>query len=1055
MYPDRLLAQIYLDPIAFDGYPVAEIQAIGRTARLSDAQFKAGMAAFDQTLVQIIKTMTFDMNKWNQYTLRAIKETYVDVDYHRSFPGPATSETMRLKFDAIRVLAQRASILSPALLLPYDHDNNPEGVRYSRMNDLPTLVMWGAQDNMMPAEQVHRFANAISSGVDIRKIDRAGHLAGVDQPEIVAETIINFVRARFGIKALADIFLGYTGIWKGDERQVIDALRLEWQPGNPGNYSSSEIGEPIGQALGIVEVERILQAYGLAGVSRSFTTRRAFARRLIARDGWGEVQKRVREFYGNHTSIGQPTGPGFDLEDAQRILRARGVSMDRMTDDDIMYRSAEEILLDHGWSQDQIDAVEDSEDVFLAAMLERFQDRRFAAPQPSDVRANIGDAAAPMKIEVPKFVLKRYPTLMLRRRRKSLETKLSKAPSEKKRAKLQKEIEKIDSILSTRAAKKEAKRAVAGRDLAPLERPIDITASWWDIHRQFILLPPIRYRSRWDPQPRPTAGGLEAVMWEHVDLTIQYVEAAWRKKGEDSAVAELVRQFQDWVDLLNARGLPGKDLVPIITEHTLAAKDLIDAYLARNQEGARKAWKGLTDNAVRFKAYLAPLKDPHGDLADLFDRHLLCTREYMKLAAETNVRDSRFEYAQRVCLAYGMEFGALLDRLSNPKSAGQRAPQKVGVRWVRGVAQPPWSDTDIFLAYGYKLDSQPWMVTAVVGRIRRTYSKEAIDEAVREYYSTRRTPAVSKTLQGQSVGIKKIDAHWEAQPPWSDTDIFLAYGNQLDSRPDEVSDFAQDIRDTKSQAEIDYMVRDYYSTRTPTVSKALPTELRATRTRRRGRRRGRRRHGGVPDCCVEEAELTRPKSVGQSYWDLKHQFVALPTQHYRSAFSPEDEPQPVGTFQNLMWNQTDLAIIYVEALARPGSDDTRVGAEKDLLDQVADWEAKIAAAGLDWPKWRGLALAHALEEAQIANAIFAGNMDDKKRVWKELKQNANQVTEFFGSLGAKELAFLWMMHLRCTKLYIKLAKQLGPRRSQYEYAQRVCLAYAMEFGALLDRMTSS
>ena len=119
---------MYLDPIAFDGYPVAEIQAIGRTARLSEDQFRAGMAAFDQTLVQIVKTMTYDMNKWNQYTLRAIKETYVDTDYHRTFPHPAaSSETMRLKFPAIRVLAQRAAILSPALPLPFLPAMRPPG----------------------------------------------------------------------------------------------------------------------------------------------------------------------------------------------------------------------------------------------------------------------------------------------------------------------------------------------------------------------------------------------------------------------------------------------------------------------------------------------------------------------------------------------------------------------------------------------------------------------------------------------------------------------------------------------------------------------------------------------------------------------------------------------------------------------------------------------------------------------------------------------------------------------------------------------------------------
>ena len=53
---DRLHALIQLDAITFDGYPVNEIQAIGRASQIpntpeGDAMFPAGFAAFDQTLV--------------------------------------------------------------------------------------------------------------------------------------------------------------------------------------------------------------------------------------------------------------------------------------------------------------------------------------------------------------------------------------------------------------------------------------------------------------------------------------------------------------------------------------------------------------------------------------------------------------------------------------------------------------------------------------------------------------------------------------------------------------------------------------------------------------------------------------------------------------------------------------------------------------------------------------------------------------------------------------------------------------------------------------------
>ena len=68
---------------------------------------------------------------------------YVDVDYERNPKGDgvtdvATSTTMGLKLHAIRVLADRAAILSPALLLPYEQEKNPEGVKYENIT-VPSL----------------------------------------------------------------------------------------------------------------------------------------------------------------------------------------------------------------------------------------------------------------------------------------------------------------------------------------------------------------------------------------------------------------------------------------------------------------------------------------------------------------------------------------------------------------------------------------------------------------------------------------------------------------------------------------------------------------------------------------------------------------------------------------------------------------------------------------------------------------------------------------------------------------------------------------------------
>lgn len=234
---DRLLGFIQIDPISFDGYPVSEIQAIGRASQIpvidkdgmDDALFKSSMGAVDQTMTQIFKTMTYDPNVWNQYSLRSIKHPYFDVDYERSKHKDgedATSLTLRLKWEALRVLADRSAILSPSLLLPYDSVKNPKGVNYENIT-VPTLILWGEYDNMMPEKQLYRFKWVMkNSKVQLVSVPKAGHFAGTDQPDYVSASILDFISRISGKDKMADVFLGFDGIWKGDEANLIRDMRL-------------------------------------------------------------------------------------------------------------------------------------------------------------------------------------------------------------------------------------------------------------------------------------------------------------------------------------------------------------------------------------------------------------------------------------------------------------------------------------------------------------------------------------------------------------------------------------------------------------------------------------------------------------------------------------------------------------------------------------------------------------------------------------------------------------------------------------------------------------
>jgi len=256
---DRLKAVVFVDPIAFDGYPVSEIQTIGRSSMIqNDEQFKMAMGAFDQTLVQIYKTMVYDNTKvYNQYSLRDIKFPYAAEKYVEVQPGvKSNSLTLGLKWHALRVLADRSAILSSALLLPFHPVKNPEGPRYSNARG-DVLVLWGEYDNMMPELQRYRFEYALQNcRVEHKRVHDAGHFAGTDKPKQVAEDILNFIKRTRGLDSMP-VFLGFSGIFKGDEMHYANSLQaildntreteIEYRIGN--EYSDEEGSDMGNQSI--------------------------------------------------------------------------------------------------------------------------------------------------------------------------------------------------------------------------------------------------------------------------------------------------------------------------------------------------------------------------------------------------------------------------------------------------------------------------------------------------------------------------------------------------------------------------------------------------------------------------------------------------------------------------------------------------------------------------------------------------------------------------------------------------------------------------------------
>jgi pimeloyl-ACP methyl ester carboxylesterase len=58
--------------------------------------------------------------------------------------------------------------------------------------EAPTLLLWGAEDRIMPRSYADRFARGIGGRSEIRVIPGAGHLAELDKPDEVAAAILRW-----------------------------------------------------------------------------------------------------------------------------------------------------------------------------------------------------------------------------------------------------------------------------------------------------------------------------------------------------------------------------------------------------------------------------------------------------------------------------------------------------------------------------------------------------------------------------------------------------------------------------------------------------------------------------------------------------------------------------------------------------------------------------------------------------------------------------------------------------------------------------------------------
>jgi pimeloyl-ACP methyl ester carboxylesterase len=66
---------------------------------------------------------------------------------------------------------------------------------------VPVLLLWGADDALVPAAYAARFRAALSSSVRIETVSGAGHLASLDAPEACADRVLGFLKTAHSVAA--------------------------------------------------------------------------------------------------------------------------------------------------------------------------------------------------------------------------------------------------------------------------------------------------------------------------------------------------------------------------------------------------------------------------------------------------------------------------------------------------------------------------------------------------------------------------------------------------------------------------------------------------------------------------------------------------------------------------------------------------------------------------------------------------------------------------------------------------------------------------------------
>lgn len=99
--------------------------------------------------------------------------------------------------DAMEWEIQQARAMESAARWLWPLGDTRIGKRLHRVTR-PALLVWGADDRVIPPSYAKRFEQGIAGPVSVRSIPRAGHLAEIDQPDAVADAVLEFLESPIG-----------------------------------------------------------------------------------------------------------------------------------------------------------------------------------------------------------------------------------------------------------------------------------------------------------------------------------------------------------------------------------------------------------------------------------------------------------------------------------------------------------------------------------------------------------------------------------------------------------------------------------------------------------------------------------------------------------------------------------------------------------------------------------------------------------------------------------------------------------------------------------------